>query len=291
VNPRRRIFLADAALLGVTAIWGVTFVVVKRALDDATPLLFNAVRLSLAAALLAAFYRPRWRRLPASLWLSSGALGACLATGYAFQTAGLTLTTPSKSAFITGLSVVLVPFLLALGWRRRLGAAVWAGSAMAAAGLYFLILAGAASRAGGSHRGDWLTLACAFAFALHIALLGEFAPRFGFRDIAVLQIGFAAAFSWLAMPAVENPSWHSSPALWMALAVTAVLATAVAFTTQTWAQQFTPASHTAVVFAAEPVFAWLAALWGFHERLEPVQLAGAGLILAAMIVVEYGRAT
>jgi len=278
---------ADLALLAITAIWGVTFSVVNGALADASPLSFNALRLSLAAVLLAAFYRPRWRALPLRVWAVGALLGLCLAVGYALQTAGLARTSPAASAFITGLMVIFVPLLLAAFWRRHLPPAAWVSTALALAGLWLLLGAdfGGLSRSVAS--GDGLTALCAVAFAFQIILLSEWTPRLGFRDVTVVMILFSAIFTWLFLPAVEHPHWILTPRLWLALILTAVFATAVAFTVQSWAQQFTPSTHAAVIFAFEPVFAWLAALIGWHEALRPIQLAGAAVILAAMLVVEW----
>ncbi|HET9784576.1 MAG TPA: DMT family transporter [Terriglobales bacterium] len=288
-QARRRVLAADAALLGVTFVWGVTFPLVKAALADAQPLLFVAVRLSLAALLLLAIYRPRLRQLSGERWAAGAWLGLFLAGGYALQTAGLALTSPAAAAFLTSISVILVPLLLALFWRRGLPARAWVSTAVALAGLYLLLAApGMSGRAAAADwRGNLLETMCALAFALHIVNLGEWSPRFGFRDLAVLQIGFAALFSWAMLPLGGALHWANSPRLWLALAVTAVLATAVAFTVQSWSQQFTPTSHTAVIFAAEPVFAWLAAAWGWHEPLLPVQAAGAVLIVGAMLLLEW----
>ncbi|HEY8055829.1 MAG TPA: DMT family transporter [Terriglobales bacterium] len=285
----RRILAADAALLAVTFVWGVTFPLVKAALADAQPLLFVAVRLSLAAALLAVIYRPRWSAIPRPLWAAGAGLGLFLASGYALQTAGLALTSPSAAAFLTSFSVILVPLLLALFWRRALPAMAWVSTALALLGLYLLLAApgGAAPAAMASWRGNLLETLCALAFALHIVNLGEWSPKFGYRDLAVLQVGFAAVFSWVLFPLGGPVHWQNSPRLWVALAVTAVLATAVAFTVQSWSQQFTPASHCAVIFAAEPVFAWLASAWGWHEPLQAVQAVGAVLIVGAMLLLEW----
>lgn len=283
---RRRQSIADASLLAVTFIWGVTFPLVKAALRDANPLSFCALRLSLAAILLVAVYRPRWHRIPLPVWGAGALLGLFLATGYGLQTAGLALTSPSAAAFITSLSVILVPLLLALFWRRALAPVAWAGAALALLGLYLLV-AHPASAAPGSGRGDALVALCALAFALQIVCLGEWAPRLGFRDLAVLQILFSAIFSWIALPLASAPQWRFTPRLAVALAVTAVLATALAFTVQSWAQQFTSATHTAIIFAAEPVFAWLVSTLFYREPLLPVQLVGAALIVAAMLLVEF----
>ncbi len=278
---------ADAALLGVTLIWGLTFPVVKGALRDAGPLSFNALRFTLAAALLMALLRPRWRELAPATWCAGAVLGLLLAAGYGLQNAGLARISPSVSAFLTSTSVILVPLLLALGWRRALPPPTWLSALLALSGLTLLLAPAAGGAQTGSLLGPALTLACAMAFALQIIALGEWAPRHGFRELAVLQIGFAAVFTWLGLPLAEAPRWHWTPRLGVALIATAALATALAFFVQSWAQQFTPASHTAVVFAFEPVFAWLAAMIGWHEHLRPPALAGAALIVVAMLVLEW----
>ncbi|MGH9481653.1 MAG: EamA family transporter, partial [Terriglobales bacterium] len=181
------------------------------------------------------------------------------------------------------------PLLLAFVWRRKLAPAAWLSTALALAGLYFLVAAPGAQATvpAAAWRGNALTLGCALAFAFHIVILGEWAPRLRYRDLAALMVAFAAVFTWLLLPPLERPHWHFTLRLGVALGITAVLATAAAFAVQAWAQQFTPATHTAVVFAFEPVFAWLASAIGWHERLSLAQFLGAGLIVAAMVVVEY----
>src|SRR5579863_2366482 len=100
-------------MLFVVAVWGSTFVLVKGALADATPAAFNLVRMTLAFALLAAAYHRAWRGMRPGHFAAGALVGFFLAMGYQFQTTGLARTTPSKSAFITGLVVVLVPPLSA----------------------------------------------------------------------------------------------------------------------------------------------------------------------------------
>ncbi|MGH9541376.1 MAG: DMT family transporter [Terriglobales bacterium] len=281
---------ADLALLGITAIWGVTFVIVKRALADASPLAFNAVRLIVAALLLIAVYGRHLRRMRGIVWAAGALVGLLMALGYAFQTVGLEFTTPAKSAFLTGLSVIIVPFYAAALLRRAPGAGTYGGAALALAGLYFMAFArGAGGGWIAPNRGDLLTLACAAAFAGHIVALGEFTVRFPFEQLAVLQVGFAAVFTALAAAGGEHIRLRITPELLWAIAITAVLATALAFTVQAWAQQFTPSSHVAIVFAAEPVFAWTASLVLGYAGLGVRQVLGAGLILAAILTVELWK--
>jgi drug/metabolite transporter (DMT)-like permease len=142
------------------------------------------------------------------------------------------------------------------------------------------------------HVGEWLSLLCAVAFAAHLLVLSRAAPKAGVspleaaRRLGTLQIGFAALVMLVTLPLGGAVRFESARMLWIALGVTALLATAAAFTIQSWAQQHLPASHTALIFTLEPVFAWLTSLLFFGERLGARATAGAGLILAGILIAE-----
>jgi drug/metabolite transporter (DMT)-like permease len=136
------------------------------------------------------------------------------------------------------------------------------------------------------HVGEWLSLLCAIAFAAHLLLLSRAAPKVSARRLGTLQIGFAALVMLVTLPLGGAMHWQSAPMLWIALGVTALLATAAAFTIQSWAQQHLPASQSALIFTLEPVFAWLTSLLFFRERLGPRAMLGAGLILAGILFAE-----
>jgi drug/metabolite transporter (DMT)-like permease len=271
---------AEASLVVVTAIWGCTFVVVKGALADASPLAFLSIRFLLAGLLLLAILG-RGRVARATLF-PGFVLGLFLFLGYLMQTTGLVYTTPSKSAFLTGFSVILVPLILMLGGAPT-GAATLCGAVLGIAGIYLLV---APSGVAAVNRGDLLTLAGATAFALHIVLVGHYTKRFSFVRLVPLQILVVGALSCLALPLAPGRTLHWTARLAVALGVTAVLATGVAFSVQNWAQQYTPAAHTALIFALEPVFAALSSRLALGERLGGKVLLGAGLILAGMVVSE-----
>lgn len=283
---------AHVLLVAVVAIWGSTFVVVKGALADVSPLLFNLIRMTIAFACLALFYRGHFGRVDRRS-LSAGAIvGFCLAMGYQFQTAGLRLTTPSKSAFITGMVVVLVPVLCAIPFlrprnSRRPAWNAWLGAVIAFAGIVLLTTppgSGFALRS--INVGDVLTFGCALGFSLHVLALAHLSPRVPFEQLALLQVGFCAVFMAISMPLLEHPWIHWSLRLLVALLVTAVLATAAAFTVQSWAQKLLPATHTALILALEPVFAWLTSFFFFGERLGRRSATGALLILAGIALTE-----
>jgi drug/metabolite transporter (DMT)-like permease len=297
IPARSRSLRAHILLIAVVAIWGSTFVIVKSALADVSPLLFNFIRMTLAFLCLALFYRGHFGRMNRRSLLAGAIVGACLAMGYQFQTAGLRLTTPSKSAFITGMVVVLVPLLSAIPALRPRGAHTpqwnaWLGALVAFTGIVLLTTPpGSLLDFRSIGLGDLLTLGCALGFSLHVLALARLSPRVPFEQLAVLQVGFCAAFMAISLPLLEHP-WmrpsllHPSARVVVALLVTAVLATATAFTVQSWAQKYLPATHTALILAIEPVFAWLTSFLFYGERLGRRGASGALLILAGIALTE-----
>lgn len=290
--PTAKSLRAHLLLLGVVAIWGSTFVVVKNALSDISPLLFNTIRMTLAFACLAVLYRGHLGRIKRRSLGAGAAIGFCLAMGYQFQTAGLRLTTPSRSAFITGMVVVLVPILCAIPGLRPRGSSTprwnaWCGALIAFVGIVLLTTPpGTGFDFRAINFGDLLTFGCALGFSLHVLALAHLAPRFPFEQLAVLQIGFCAAFMAISMPLLERPWVRWSPRVAIALLITAVLATAVAFAVQSWAQRWLPATHTALILALEPVFAWLTSFVVLGESLGRRGTIGALLILAGIALTE-----
>jgi drug/metabolite transporter (DMT)-like permease len=284
-------------MLFVVLVWGATFVLIKDALGDISPLLFNLLRMLLATVCLALIYRRHLRGITRRAWIGGAIVGACLAIGYQFQTAGLALTTPSKSAFLTGLVVVIVPLLSAIPFlrsasARRPGWSAWVSAPLAFAGIVLLTSPAAAGHpfsfysAGSMNLGDVLSIFCALGFALHVMALARTSAHIPFQQLSVLQIGFCAVFMAISTPVLEKSWVHWTPRLVFAVVLAAVLATALAFTIQSWAQQFLPATHTALILTLEPVFAWITAFFVLHERLGLRSSIGALLILCGIGVSE-----
>ncbi len=290
---RSPVLSAHLLLLAVELLWGTTFTLVKSALADASPLLFNLLRMTLAFGVLALVHRRSLRTLSRQDMRYGALAGIFLGAGYQFQTAGLARTTASKSAFITGLVVVIVPLLSALpGVRppsmRLPGWTGLAGALIAFCGL--VLLTTPAGAAGGLLRciglGELLTLGCATAFAAHMLALGHAAAHTPARTLGAVQIGVAALLMLVTLPLGGRLHLHLSPRLLIALVVTSVFATAAAFTIQSWAQQHLSPTHTALIFTLEPVFAWLTSLLVLHEHLGRRELCGAALILAGILASE-----
>ncbi len=286
---------ADLALLLVTLIWGGTFVMVKDAVTAYPVFGFITLRFGVAAALLVpiVLWR-RTRRTPAvsrpaakpsagtrAAKIAPVLLGLALFAGYGFQTAGLALTTPAKAGFITGLSVVLVPMGAALLLRQAPTRAAWWGVGMATVGLALLSLNADLSVS----FGDLLVMCCAVAFAAHILLTARFAPGHDPLDLLFGQVLTVTVLSALVSLVFEQRPPIAGSVLFAA-AFTGLFATLMAFGIQMVAQQYTTATHTALIFAAEPVFAALFSVLLIGEVLGPRQILGCVLILGGMVVAE-----
>jgi drug/metabolite transporter (DMT)-like permease len=279
---------AHLLLLAATFVWGSTFIVIKNALADASPLVFNAVRMAIAAIVLCAIFFRQLRSLPVGALRAGFELGTLMWLGYEFQTAGLLYTSASKSAFLTGVSVVLVPLLLAVFWRRHVNRYTLAGVVAAFIGLYLLCVPPHQGLSLASlNRGDLLTLGCAVAFAFQIIVLGRSAQHYGFAHLVPIEITVCAFWMILSIPVADRHAFiHFAPAMLWSLAVTALLGTVGCFIVQAWAQRFTPPTHTALIFSLEPVFAGLTSYFLIGERLGSRGILGAALILAGVLASE-----
>ena len=274
---------AEAALAANTVVWGSTFVLVKAALDDVSAVLFLALRFSMAAAVLLVLFRGAWRTPGAFRQILAGSLaGLFLFSGYVFQTLGLHLTTAPKSAFITGLTSAMVPLLAACVYRVRPQVSEVVGVLVAIAGLGLLTLRGSLNSI---NAGDLLTFGCTIGFAAHVVTLGHCSGKMNFELLSISQVAAAAGFSWLLLP-IEPVHLVWRPAVVCGILVTGLLCTALAFTVQAWAQQYTTSTRTAVIYMMEPVVAWLTSYVLVGEGLSGRAAAGAALILGGVLLVE-----
>jgi drug/metabolite transporter (DMT)-like permease len=284
---------AHILLILITLIWGSNFVVIKNALADISPLFFNAVRMSLAAVVLAVIFYRELPRLTGGAVRSGCLVGIFLFIGNELQTSGLKYTTPSKSAFLTGVSVVLVPVLLSVFWKRGINRLTSIGVVLAFAGLYLLTVpasAGAALNLRSMNHGDLLTLGAAVVFAFHIIFIEHATKNHSWQQITVVQVTVTALLMIITASSshyfAEKIFVVWSPRVLWGIGITGFLSLALAFAIQAWAQQFTPATHTALIFTLEPVFAWLTSFIFLGERLGLRSGLGAACILAGLLISE-----
>ncbi len=279
-TPRTIISLATLGLIAMTAVWGSTFVLIKDVVARMPVADFLAVRFVIAAlAMLALFARPAWllgrRQIMRGLLL-----GVVYGAGQLLQTWGLALIAPSVSGFTTGMYVVFTPILALLLLGQRMAGIVWVAVLLAAAGLALLSLNGISV-----DLGVWLTLASAVLYALHIVLLGQWSRRGEAFGLSAVQMVAIAAVCLLAT-APHGPVLPPDPAAWIAVLYMALIAGAGAMLMQTWAQSHLPATRAAIVMTTEPVFAAAFAVLLGVDVLTWRMVAGGGLVLAAMYLVE-----
>jgi drug/metabolite transporter (DMT)-like permease len=269
------------ALIAVTAIWGVTFVQVKDAVDVYPLFAFLAVRYAIATGTLGLVGGRRVLTLGRSGLIAGAVLGGLLGLGIGLQTAGLERTTVSSTGFITGLYVVLTPLFGLLLFQTAVGLEVWAGVVCSVVGL--ALLSGVDV---GSPVGDLLVLASAAAQALQIVMVERFATRYDAIALTLVEmgaclVGFLAIA--LALGQLEVPHGRT---VWGALIVTGVFASALAYLIQVWAQRRISAARIAIVFSLETVFAGIFGYWLAGDRLGLLGWSGCAVILAGIVLAE-----
>jgi drug/metabolite transporter (DMT)-like permease len=278
----RRGGAAELALAGIAAVWGLTFVMVQDAVAVLPAMAFLAYRFGSAAVLVAVVFRRRLRTLGRDGLRAGLLMGAFLTAGYVFQTLGLEHTTASEAGFITGLMVVLTPVLGAVAFGQRIPRVAWAAAGVSAVGLFLLSGAGSSFRLGG----DGLVLLCAVAFAAHILVTARGVAAHDVGALLVVQLAACGLFCLVAAAAAGQLEVPNGAAVWSALVVTSLVASALGFFVQTYAQRRAPPARTALILASEPAFAGLFGWLLAGERLSAIALAGAGLIVASIVVVE-----
>jgi len=276
----------QAALVGLAAIWGGTFVVVAGAIERYPMYAFLAWRFGIATVAFVLIYPRVLKRLdrPNLTW---GLLaGVLLSAGYIFQTWGLdgaTRTTPARAAFITGLYVILTPLFQALLLRRMPRKSTVLGAVIALGGLW--LLSGIGVQSGGWVLGDTLVVVCALAYSLHMIALGSTGEAHDVMALTFVQLATTTAVCTAISAVKERPGLPSDPAVIWAIVITGVLASALAFVIQTWAQSKLPPARVALILVMEPAFGgvigWaVAGVWPVREVL------GAAAMLSGMVVSE-----
>jgi drug/metabolite transporter (DMT)-like permease len=274
--------LAELALIGIASVWGLTFVMVQDAIALLPTMAFLAYRFIPAALIVAVIFHRQLRALPGRGWRAGLVMGVFLTGGYIFQTLGLEKTSASNAGFITGLFVVLTPVLGAVFLRHKIPAVAWVAAGVSMLGLWLL------SGAGGDFdlRGDGLVFLCAISLAAHILATASAVERFDVGALLAVQLG-VVGFTCLVVAVIagqlEPPEGGT---VWSALIVTSLVASALGFFVQSFAQQHAPPARTALILASEPAFAGLFG-WALNdERLTVTGWLGAFLIMTAIVAVE-----
>jgi drug/metabolite transporter (DMT)-like permease len=273
---------AQIGLLFVTIIWGITFVIVKAALNDAPPFSFAALRFGLATLITLLIVNKNIITITKNEIIGGILCGFLLFLGYAFQNFGLMNTTATKSAFITSVSVLIVPFILVAMDIQKVKLQIWLAVVLATFGLYLLILPG-----GGINIGDVITFGCAVSFALHIILRDNYLKKeIRLLPFICIQLAFVTLISFIHAQVFEPEAIIWSTRLTYAIIITGIFATLIALLIMVWAQKILNPSETALIFAMEPVAAALFAMVFAGEILGLLGWIGGGFVCLAVV---YGK--
>ena len=290
-------YTAEAILLLITVIWGATFVIIKVALADVSPLTFVAVRFLLAAAVLFPFFLRIKNNFNKVLTLSGVLLGLMFFLGFATQTIGLKYTSATKSGFITGTFVLFTPLFQLLFEKKKPSKGNLLGVLFVIAGLVFLsskgnhILEIFHEIGSGFNIGDFFTLLCAVFFAMYLVYLDILTKKYDFFPLVILQVGTTAflgiifAFSLSALN-FETIKFSLTGNVIFALLYTSILATVVSTTLQTKYQKYLTPTKVGIILSFEPIFSAVTAFMILSERISRFSLLGGLLIFTGLLVTE-----
>ena len=278
--------MATAALILVTAVWGVTFVQVKDAVELYPLLAFLAVRYAIATVALAPPALRRVRTLGRDGLVAGGILGVLIALGIGLQTAGLERTTVTNTGFITGLYVLFTPLLGLALFRTRIPRELWLAVGLAIVGL--AMLSGVPES---SATGDLLVLASAVAQALQIVMVERYANRYDVFALVFVEVAVACVVFLALAVALGDLSVPRGATVWAALLVTGLFAVAFAYLVQVWAQRRVSATRIAIVFSLETVFAGLFGYLLAGDRIGALGLAGCAVIFGGIVLAEPAAAS
>jgi len=275
--------LAALALISVAISWGAGFVLMEPAIERQPIFNFLAFRFTIATLIMVAVRPSVVTKLNRNLVLQGGLLGLALGGGYVTQTIGLDYSTAALTGFYTGLYVALTPLLAWLLLRNKVSRKSLVGVLVATAGLGIL-----SSGSVALGWGEVSLIACAFLFALHIIGLGQWSSRHDSYALTVIQLAVCALMSWAGALTIEaGVQTPPDVEVWFAIIFTAVLATALAFFVQTWAQSILDPSRVAIILTSEIVWAAVIAYGVGQEDPNFTSLLGGGVMLAAMLIVEW----
>lgn len=279
-----RFLLADLSLILVGLIWGLSFTVIKYALEIIPPMQFIGLRFIFAASALAIIFHKHLRGTNKEEIRAGCIIGIFLFLGFLTQTTGLQFTTPGKSGFITGIYIVIVPFLASLVQKKFIGYLPITGAIIAFTGLCMLSLT--PNELYWLNKGDLLTVICAFCYAMHILTIEHYAKKHNPYVLCIMQIAFTGIMSMIYALVFEPATLSIPTYIWGAVVYTGLFATCLAFVIQNVAQKYTSSTHAALLLGLEAPFALLFSilLWGENPTLRGY--FGCSLIFIAILIIE-----
>lgn len=285
VTKERKIAaLANIGLLGTAVIWGFAFVVVKNSLDLIPPTWMLAFRFTIASVVLGLIFIRKMMTIKKETVRQGVILGAFLFLSYLLQTIGCQYTTAGKNAFLTAIYVVIVPFLHWILNKIRPTSFHVTAAFMAIAGIGLLSLQGDLTM----NIGDVLTIFCGFGYALHMIYIDRYTQSNDPVVLTVLQLGFAATFSWILAPVLDGgfPAGALEPGIIVGMLYLGLMSTMLAFLLQNVCQKYTTPNAASLFLSLESVFGVLFSTIFLGERMTPRMIFGCALLLASIILAE-----
>ncbi len=282
--PRTRLE-ADLILLLVAALWGSAFAAQRAAAAQGEVLFFNGVRYLLGATLILPILfirRSNLFRLPVKTWLGGALAGLAMFSAVAFQQYGLQFTSAANAGFITGLYVILVPFLVAILYRKPPRVIVWISSLIATAGMFLLSTEGRLALS----LGDRWVLLGALMWAFHVLIIDRVTHQMDLPLLAVTQATVCGGLNLLSGLWFEGATLRDLSGIWWAVIWTAVASIALGFSLQPLGQRVAPPADAAILLSMESVFAALFGWMVLREGLTPLQLLGCALMLFAVLLAQ-----
>lgn len=282
--PRTRLE-ADLILLVVAALWGSAFAAQRAAAAQGEVLFFNGVRYLLGASLILPFLlmrRLNLRRISIKAWLGGSLAGLAMFAAVAFQQYGMQFTTTANAGFITGLYVMIVPFLLAILYRKPPRAIIWLASLMATVGMFLLSTEGSLALS----QGDRWVLLGALMWAFHVLIIDRITHFLDLPLLAVTQATVCGGLSLVSGLWFEGASLSDLQGIWWAVIWTAVASIALGFSLQPLGQRVAPPADAAILLSMESVFAAVFGWLILREGLTPLQIAGCALMFLAVLLAQ-----
>lgn len=277
-------FRADFLLLTVAIAWGVTFLMVQEAIETVPVYSFLFYRFLIATILMAIIAYKFYDKINKQTIFYGFVLGTFLFSAFATQTFGLSYTKSSIVAFITGLNVILVPFFAFVIFKDHVRKMVFLGSIVAVIGLYLLTMSGELTLG----FGEFLTLICSALFALQILFTDKYSKKVNVFMLVLFQFLTVTIYSLIFSLSLDDVTFsvNMDGAFIKAIVVTSIFATVYAFLIQTYMQQFTTPTKTAIIFTMEPVSAGVYGYFVGNELLTSIQVLGAVFIIFAVLLAE-----
>lgn len=275
-------------LLLASAIWGFSFVAQRSGMDYVGPYTFNGVRFALGSLSLLPLYfyqkhykGDKFQLWNKPLWFSALLLGLILFIAASLQQIGIQFTTAANGGFITSLYVILIPFFY-LFFKRKVGISIWLGAMIAVTGLYLLSVKDGMQISWG----DSLVLMSAGFWAIHVMLIGHFAPKFSIILLSIIQFATTTVLSLAIAFIIEEVSLHSIIDGAIPIIYGGVFSVGIAYTLQVFAQKEVPSEQAGIILSFESAFAMLGGWLLLNEQHGWKALFGAALMLTGIIISQ-----